>query len=357
MDGNTIKSDTLNYNVALRLWLMLLFILVFIMIIVGGLTRLTDSGLSIVEWAPISGVIPPVTELDWQEEFNKYKKIPEYILVNNQISLAEFKFIYWWEWSHRQLGRLIGMVWIVGLLLLIFYKRIPEFWTFKLVFLGVLGGIQGFIGWWMVSSGLKDSMVDVASYRLAIHLGIAFSILGLIFWLILKSYKSPKEIILSKRYRDVKLYWFANILLVCLLCQICLGALVAGIDAGNSYNDWPFMGGQVIPEDYLFYSPIWINLLDNPAAVQFNHRILGYVILFLSFFCWFLSLKRPLVSVKKKFQIVLLVVFIQVVLGVLTLVQYSPIELAIFHQITGVILFVSTVSARFETAYPSFQKS
>ena len=162
----------------LRVWLILLFLLVVSMITVGGLTRLTDSGLSITEWRPISGALPPLSEQDWSEEFEKYKQIPEYQLQNKGMSLQSFKVIYWWEWGHRQLGRVVGLVWAIGFVFFYFTKKIPTGWTPKLLFLGALGGTQGAIGWWMVSSGLSGTMLDVASYRLATHLGLAFFHLG-----------------------------------------------------------------------------------------------------------------------------------------------------------------------------------
>ena len=184
---------------AIRAWLIALFSLLVIMIAVGGLTRLTNSGLSITEWRPITGALPPLSAEAWEAEFELYRQIPEYQLQNNGMSLSEFQFIYWWEWGHRQLGRVIGLVWAIGFFFFLATRKIPPGWTPRLFGIGVLGGIQGAIGWWMVSSGLTGTMLDVASYRLATHLGLAFLILGLIAWYIFQLSRSERELMSSKR--------------------------------------------------------------------------------------------------------------------------------------------------------------
>ncbi|MEO0917349.1 MAG: COX15/CtaA family protein, partial [Pseudomonadota bacterium] len=191
---------------AVRVWLMILFALVVLMIAVGGLTRLTDSGLSITEWRPVTGALPPLSAEDWTSEFEKYRAIPEYQLQNKGMSLEEFKVIYWWEWGHRQLGRFIGVVWAVGFLFFLLTRKIPPGWTARLLLPGVLGGVQGAIGWWMVSSGLSGTMLDVASYRLATHLGLAFIILGLLAWFILKLGRPEAGLMQSRRSRDGALF-------------------------------------------------------------------------------------------------------------------------------------------------------
>src|SRR6056297_3359150 len=224
---------------AVRLWLMALFALVVVMIAVGGLTRLTDSGLSITEWAPISGAIPPLSAEDWQAEFDAYRQIPEYQLQNKGMSLAEFKVIYWWEWGHRQLGRVIGLVWAVGFLGFLLFRQMPAGWAGRLFLLGALGGLQGAIGWWMVASGLTGTMLDVASYRLATHLGLAFVILGLIAWYVFRLGREDRDLMQARRSREGKLYGLGTGLLHFTFLQILLGALVAGIDARRTYNDWP----------------------------------------------------------------------------------------------------------------------
>ena len=232
---------------AIRVWLMVLFALVVCMIAVGGLTRLTDSGLSITEWRPVTGALPPMSVEAWEAEFEKYRQIPEYQLQNTGMSLEEFKFIYWWEWGHRQLGRFVGLIWAAGFLFLWLTKRIPTGWTTRLLIPGILGGIQGAIGWWMVASGLTGEMLDVASYRLATHLGLAFVILGVLAWYIFLLGRSEADLLQARRGRDAKLFSMGTGLMHFAFLQILLGALVAGIDAGRTFNDWPGMAGQFFP--------------------------------------------------------------------------------------------------------------
>ena len=235
-----------------QLWLKALFFLIVLIILVGGLTRLTDSGLSITEWKPITGALPPFSAESWSSEFDKYKKIPEYKLQNEGMSLSEFKFIYWWEWGHRQLGRVIGMVWFFGFISLLTFGKTNKPWSLRLLLIGILIGIQGTVGWWMVSSGLTGTLLDVASYRLATHLGLAFIILGYITWLILLLGKNDTFLLQARRNADQKYMFLSKSLLYLIFLQILIGALVAGIDAGRSYTDWPLMGGQFLPPD-LFY--------------------------------------------------------------------------------------------------------
>lgn len=229
---------------AIRIWLMMLFVLVMAMIVVGGLTRLTDSGLSITEWAPVSGALPPMSEAAWQSEFDKYRQIPEYQLQNVGMSMAEFKFIYWWEWGHRQLGRFVGLVWALGFVGFLVTRKIPPGWTGRLLLLGGLGGLQGAIGWWMVASGLTGDRIDVASYRLATHLGLAFVILGVIAWFTFQLGRSERDLMQQRRVREGKLFSMSTGLMHFTFLQILLGALVAGIDAGRNYTDWPLMAGS-----------------------------------------------------------------------------------------------------------------
>ncbi|MGB0497895.1 MAG: COX15/CtaA family protein, partial [Rubricella sp.] len=285
----------------IAIWLTVLFALVAVMIAVGGLTRLTDSGLSITVWNPIMGAIPPLSAEDWAREFDLYRQIPEYQLQNRGMSLSEFQFIYWWEWGHRQLGRVIGLVWFIGFLWFLLRRQIPSGWTGRLFLLGVLGGIQGAIGWWMVASGLTGSMLDVASYRLATHLGLAFVILGLIAWFVFELRREPVELLQARRQRQQGLMrltgWFIPLLFV----QILLGALVAGIDAGRSYTDWPLMAGAVIPPEIFELSPLWTNFFENAALVQFNHRVLGYIVLAFGVFVWWRARRSALTGVRLKF--------------------------------------------------------
>jgi cytochrome c oxidase assembly protein subunit 15 len=256
---------------AIRAWLIGLFALVTVMVVVGGLTRLTDSGLSITEWNLVSGTLPPMNAEDWSSEFEKYRASPEYRLQNEGMSLAAFKTIYWWEWGHRQLGRFIGLYWIFGFLGFLIAKRIPGGWTGRLLTIGVMIGVQGAVGWWMVHSGLQGDRVDVASYRLATHLGLAFAILGLILWCILLLSRSEADMMQARRLRERSLFGMGTGLMHLAFLQILLGALVAGIDAGRSFVDWPLMAGQFFPPDAFSLTPGWRNFFENPGLVQFMH--------------------------------------------------------------------------------------
>ena len=296
---------------AIRLWLMLIFVLVGLMILVGGLTRLTDSGLSITEWKPITGALPPLNATDWASEFGKYQASPEYQLQNTNMTLAEFKSIYWWEWGHRQLGRFIGLVWAVGFLLFWLTRRIPTGWGGPLVGLGALGGVQGAIGWWMVSSGLHGRVVDVASYRLAIHLGIAFVILGLSAWLIFRLGRSEAALIQARRARETRLFSISTGLLHLTFVQVLLGALVAGIDAGRGYIDWPLMNGQLIPDEIFDDSPWWSNFFENPALVQFDHRLVGYLVVIFALVVWRRSRRSGNRATRRAFTLVLAMAMVQ----------------------------------------------
>jgi cytochrome c oxidase assembly protein subunit 15 len=308
-----------------------------------------------VEWKPIVGAIPPLNDEKWNAEFDKYKQTYEFLIVNNSMTINEFKTIYWWEWGHRQLGRTIGLIWFFGFLALLFFKRIPALWTSKLVVLGFMGGLQGLIGWWMVSSGLNNQMIDVASYRLAIHLSLAFAIIMLITWLIQLSKRSSVSLMIARREKNVKLANLGSVFILLLFIQIILGALVAGIDAGKSYNDWPLMGGELFPSDYLQYDNFLLNFLDNAATVQFNHRVVGYLTFLVAIFIWLQSRKSPFSKVRFQFNLVLVCVFFQVIIGVITVIYGATLQVAIFHQLMALILFTISVRAHFESSYPTAQ--
>ncbi len=340
---------------AVAAWLMLLFAMVALMIVVGGLTRLTDSGLSITEWALVKGALPPLNAVDWGVVFEKYKTSPEFLLQNTEMTLEEFKSIYWWEWGHRQLGRFVGLVWVVGLVFFAMTKRIPAGWSPRLLFIGILGGLQGAIGWWMVSSGLTGHMVDVASYRLAIHLGLAFFILGVIAWYIWSLRRKEAELFQARRQSDAGLARLGTVLLVLAFAQVLLGALVAGIDAGRGYIDWPMMNGAFLPPESFDYEPVWTNFFENPALVQFNHRILGYIVFIAAALVWFKSRASALTLIKRAFSLMLLAVLGQVVLGVGTVLYAAPWHIAIVHQIGAIIVFVVMLRAVFAATYPKVQ--
>ncbi|SFR48802.1 heme A synthase [Litoreibacter janthinus] len=339
----------------IRAWLMVLFALVVVMIAVGGLTRLTDSGLSITEWKPVTGALPPMSEAAWEVELEKYRAIPEYQLQNKGMSLTEFKTIYWWEWGHRQLGRVIGLVWAAGFFWFLFRKQIPTGWTGRLVGIGVLGGLQGAIGWWMVSSGLTGQMLDVASYRLATHLGLAFIILGLIAWYVYALGRREADLIQARRSGNLWLSKLTTWLIALAFFQVVVGALVAGIDAGRTYTDWPLMAGDVFPELAFEYSPLWRNFFESEALVQFNHRTLGYILFLFGMFVWWQSRGAANRAVKQAFDWVAVMMFGQVVLGIGTVLYAAPWHLAIIHQFGAVVLICLILRARFLSIYPPAQ--
>jgi len=338
-----------------RLWMMILFALVVVMIAVGGLTRLTDSGLSITEWRPLTGALPPMSEAAWQSEFDKYRAIPEYQLQNKGMSMSEFQFIYWWEWGHRQLGRVIGLVWAIGFFGFLLTKNIPNGWTSRMLLLGALGGLQGAVGWWMVSSGLTGTMLDVASYRLATHLGLAFVILGFISWYVFQLGQTEKDLIQRRRMRETRLFSMGTGLMHLAFLQILLGALVAGIDAGRNYVDWPLMAGEFFPPDMFSLTPWWRNFFEDDGLVQFIHRMAGYVLMIFAIVVWRVARKSGNTQVRFGFNAVLAMVFFQMVLGIITVMYSAPWQIAIVHQLGAVVTWVLILRARFMAGYPAVQ--
>jgi len=336
----------------IRAWLCILFAMVVLMIAVGGLTRLTDSGLSITEWKPVSGALPPLNAADWQVEFDKYRAFPEYQEQNKGMSLTEFQFIYWWEWGHRQLGRFVGVVWALGFVGFAVTRNIPTGWTGRLLFIGALGGLQGAIGWWMVSSGLEDGMLDVASYRLATHLGLAFVILGVIAWYILRLSRRSSDLLQARRLGNPTLAGWASVLIAVTMLQILLGALVAGIDAGRAFPQWPLMADGFLPPDPLALTPIWRNFFEDAGLVQFMHRMTGYVLFALGIFVWFRARKSANAKTRFGFNLVLAMMVIQMLLGITTVLYSAPWHVAIVHQFGAVVLWVLVLRGRFLAIYP-----
>ena len=326
-----IENNVINKYISY--WLLIVFITVSIMIVVGGLTRLTDSGLSITEWQLFSGIIPPLNSNQWNDYFDLYKKIPEFKLQNYTMSLAEFKVIFWWEFIHRFLGRLIGILFLIPLIFITlkkgFYKTINFYFIFVLICL------QGFIGWYMVSSGLVDR-VDVSHYRLALHLVLAFIILSLIFWNYLNFTNIKKN--------DYKINNFLPIFFILLIfLQITIGAFVSGMDAGKIYNTWPLMGSSIFPDDNQMHNLFSIAAFDDPSLVQFLHRNLAYVILL---FYLYICLKLYLLKVLKYFKILKLIgllLILQIVLGIFTLLSGAQMYLASMHQISSIFLISSSI--------------
>ncbi|MCX7559846.1 COX15/CtaA family protein [Sulfitobacter sp. F26204] len=339
---------------AIRIWLVILFALVFVMIAVGGMTRLTDSGLSITEWRPLTGSIPPLTEVDWASEFEKYQEIDEFKLQNSWMTLSDFKLIYWWEWGHRQLGRVIGLVWALGFFWFLLRRQIPTGWRGRLLFLGGLGGLQGVIGWWMVASGVTsgEGMLDVKSYRLATHLGLAFVILGFITWYILLLGREERDLMQARRVREVKLFGVSTGLMHFALVQILLGALVAGLDAGRYFIDWPLMQGQVFPPDAFGIDPLWRNFFENPGLVQFMHRVSGYLLAAFGVVVWLRGRGSSHRATRRAYNSMMAVLCLQILWGIFTVIHAAPVHIALVHQALAVILWVLILRARYLSAYP-----
>lgn len=338
----------------IRIWLAMIFLLVAVMIVVGGLTRLTDSGLSITEWKPLSGAIPPRDDAAWAAEFAAYQASPEFQLQNSQMDLEAFKSIFWWEWGHRQLGRVIGLVWGLGFFGFLVARRIPVGWAGRLLGLGALGGLQGAIGWWMVSSGLVGDKVDVSSYRLATHLGLAFIILGLSAWYVFLLGRSETDLMQARRNGERKLYSLSTGLLHFAFLQILLGALVAGIDAGRGFPTWPDMNGQFFPADafYVPGRPAWAAFFENPGLVQFMHRMAGYLLLIFGVVVWLRGRKSAYGATRSAFHAVMAMLVAQATLGIFTALTAAQAHVAITHQIGAVFLWVLILRARHLSLYP-----
>lgn len=339
---------------AIRVWLIVLFVLVAAMIAVGGLTRLTGSGLSITEWRPVAGALPPMSEAEWQSEFEKYQAIDQFMIENRWMELADFKEIYWWEWGHRQLGRVIGLVWAVGFFGFLLARRIPPGWTGRLLIPGVLGGVQGAIGWWMVSSGVTQGqgVTAVASYRLAVHLGLAFAILGVLAWYVFLLGRPERDLMQARRAREARLFGLSTGWLHFAFLQILIGAMVAGIDAGRSYTDWPLMGGQLFPPNAWVMEPAWRNLFENPGLVQFIHRITGYLLLAFGIVAFLRGRRSAHPATRAAFGAAFAALLVQVALGIMTVIYGVPWQAAILHQLLAVALFVLILRARFLAGYP-----
>lgn len=309
------------------------------MILVGGATRLTDSGLSITEWKPIMGAIPPLSESDWRQAFDAYRQIPEYAQVNPTMDLAAFKAIYWWEWTHRFLGRLIGAVFLLPFLVFWWAGYISRGLWPKLASLFLLGGLQGAVGWYMVKSGLVDR-VDVSQYRLAVHFGIAVLILGATLWLWLGLGAGPEDKFRRPRYA----FGVAVAVLLLVYLQMLAGALVAGLDAGFGFNTWPLINGAFVPDGLNAATPWCLNLFENPLTVQFDHRMLGYIVLAATLAqAGWLARKSNSATLTMSATAVACVALLQATLGVWTLLLAVPIELGLAHQAGAIALFIAAL--------------
>lgn len=323
---------------ALRIWLGVIAFLIVAMILVGGATRLTDSGLSITEWQPIVGAIPPLSPSHWQEAFEAYQKIPEYTEINRGMSLDQFKTIYWWEWAHRFLGRFIGAVFLLPFIVFWLAGTIPRNLLPRLMGLFVLGGLQGALGWYMVKSGLVDR-TDVSQYRLTAHFGVALLILGYTLWLLLGLGDARKE-----RARSGAPSWVAASVLLLVFVQLLAGALVAGIDAGMGFNTWPLINGAFIPNGLGEASPWYLNLFENPLTVQFDHRMLGYAVVVATVMqaVW-LALTPKAQALFGSAATLAVLCILQVTLGVWTLLLAVPIQLGLAHQAGAIVVFAAAL--------------
>jgi heme a synthase len=322
-------------------WLWSVAGLVFAMIVVGGATRLTDSGLSITEWKPILGAIPPLSDLDWQIAFEKYKQIPEYHLVNKGMSLDAFKFIFWWEWGHRFLGRFIGLAFALPFAVFWATGRLRQGSTAKYASLLALGALQGGIGWYMVSSGLSER-VDVSQYRLALHLSVAMAILAVVVWLALDERAARTGH--KNGTASPGVARFGIVILALLGVQIVLGAFVAGLKAGLVYNTWPSMDGQFVPSDYWVVGQGFLSLFESHAAVQFNHRVAAYLVFAAVVYQAIAALNGGATGSARLSAVVLAAaVLVQAMLGILTLVMHVPLALGLMHQGFAAVLLAIAV--------------
>ncbi len=320
-------------NSQISIWLITMFWIISIMIVVGGLTRLTDSGLSITKWELFSGFFPPLNQNDWTQYFNLYKEIPEFKLQNYEMTMQEFKVIFWWEWAHRFLGRLIGIGFLIPLIYFSTKIKISKLLNFYLIFFLIC--FQGFIGWYMVSSGLVNK-IDVSHFRLSIHLLIAFLILSLILWNYLKINKNNN--ISNKMNLKIPL-----IFLILVFTQIIIGAFVSGMDAGKIYNSWPFMGSTYFPDDSNFSNLFKLSVFSDPSLVQFIHRNLAYIIGSYYIYIIYIIYKNKIYDLYKSINILGIFIILQIILGIFTILYGAQIYIASMHQISSIFLVSSSI--------------
>jgi cytochrome c oxidase assembly protein subunit 15 len=320
------RDRMLRNRTMVRFWLYAILLVLFALVLVGGATRMTGSGLSITEWKPIHGVIPPLNDAEWQEEFLKYQQIPQFSQLNSDMTVHEFKSIFWWEWAHRLLARGVGFVFAIPLAFFWLTRRIERGMVPKLAGILALGGLQGAIGWWMVASGLVER-VSVSQYRLAIHLTLA----SLIFTatMVVARGLAPH----SEPVADRSTQRLAGILVFLALVQIYLGGLVAGLHAGLSYTTWPLMDGKVIPGDLLLIEPVWRNFFESPKTVQFVHRIGAYTLFIVALWHVIATYRRlPGTTHARRSAVLFVLITLQAIIGISTLVMQVPLHLALTHQ-------------------------
>jgi cytochrome c oxidase assembly protein subunit 15 len=326
-------------NAAVRWWLIGVAALIALMVLVGGATRLTESGLSIVEWKPVAGTLPPLTEAQWHDAFEGYRKIPQYRELNAGMTLAEFKTIFWWEWSHRLLGRFIGVAYLLPFLYFLWRGALSAELKRRLWAIFGLGAVQGAVGWWMVASGLTQR-TEVSQYRLAAHLILALLIFSAIVWTVRRMSARPHLAAVPR------LKLFSQVLLALTFLQIYFGALVAGLRAGRAYNTWPTIDGAFIPsmQRLFFEQPWWRNLFDNVLTVQFEHRMTAYVLLAAALWHAIDAMRAQAAgAVVAGAWLLVAAALLQAVLGILTLLNQAPIDLALSHQAVAIVVLTIAV--------------
>ena len=326
---------------AVGLWLMAIAAVIMGMVTIGGLTRLTGSGLSITDWDPIMGVIPPLSDAQWAEAFAKYRHIPQYMVENRGMDLEGFQGIFWWEWTHRFLARMLGVLFIVPFVWFAWKGAIRKSDWPRFVGLILLFGLQAFIGWWMVESGL-ETRVSVSQYRLAIHLGAAILLLGFTLWTALEYLRG----LTNPRRKPCRAFGMAFLVYL----QMLLGALVAGLHAGLLYNTWPDMDGRIFPEDPFARSPWWINPFENPGLAQFDHRIGAYIVAGFAVYIYTKGV-RLTGAAKKSAKLVATLTALQVGLGIATLLLQAPEAMAAMHQVVAALLFCAAIWHAYELRY------
>jgi len=336
MTSSTVTIDVTEYREpkrAVAYWLFVCAAMIFAMVVIGGITRLTESGLSIVEWRPVTGTLPPLTDVEWQRAFDQYRQIDQYKLLNAGMTLAEFKVIFFWEWFHRLWGRLIGLVFFLPFMWFLWTGAVRGKLALKLAGIFALGGLQGFVGWWMVTSGLREAMVAVSHIRLAAHLGLALIIHMLVLWVAFDLLRGARATSPARK---------AGLALTALVfVTVMAGALVAGLDAGMTHNTFPLMDGRFFPDGYFDIDPAWRNLFDNVVAVQFNHRWLGIATALAAIlFAW-----RTWRYDGQWTALPAIVAVAQAGLGIVTLLLWVPLPLAAAHQAGAVILLTAAVAA------------
>ncbi len=331
----------IKYRLYMSNWLLLMFFLVSSMIVVGGLTRLTDSGLSITEWEFFRGFLPPLSNETWNDYFNSYKKIPEFELQNFSMNLNEFKVIFWWEWAHRFFGRLIGLCFLIPLIFFSMKIGFKKLSNLHLIFLLIC--FQGFLGWYMVKSGLVNN-VDVSHFRLSIHLLFAFIILSLIFWNFLD--------LTHLKEKDKKIKNFLpEIFIITIFLQIIFGAFVSGMDAGKIYNTWPLMGNSYFPDDNKIINLFKLSALSDPSLVQYLHRNMAYLILILYIVITFKIYKKKIVFLFKPIIILGSTIFLQILLGIFTLLSGAGILISSLHQFSSILLITASLYFLYKNKY------